>query len=108
MPTEVETLDDATLARTIEEPECLVVLDFWAPWCGPCRAAAPIFAEVSRDYSGQARFVSVNVDEQPAVAQRFGVRAIPTIVVVRGGRTLASAIGAQPASRLREMIDASL
>lgn len=108
MHAEVETLDDATLAQTIEEPGQLVVLDFWAPWCGPCRAVAPIFAEVARDYAGRARFVSVNVDEQPTFAQRFGVRAIPTVVLVRDGNALASAVGAQPASRLREIIDARL
>jgi thioredoxin 2 len=70
-----------------------VIADFWAPWCGPCRAMSPIFERAARELEPQARFVKVNVDEEPELAARFGVRGIPALFVVRRGKVVAQQAG---------------
>ena len=74
--------------------ELPVVVDFWAPWCGPCRAMAPIFEQAASEFAGKARFVKVNVDEQQALAARHAVRAIPTLVLFRDGAEIKRVSGA--------------
>ncbi len=83
-----EAFDAATAAG-------LSVVDFWAPWCGPCRAMAPVFDAVAGEYADRASFFKVNVDEQPALAARFGVQSIPTLVLLRGGQPVDSLLGLQ-------------
>ena len=77
-----------------------VVVDFWAPWCGPCRAMAPMFEQAASTLAGKARFVKVNVDEQQALASRYGIRAIPTLVLFRGGEEVRRHSGAMDAGAL--------
>jgi thioredoxin 2 len=73
-----------------------VVVDLWAPWCGPCRFVSPILEELARDFAGRLKVVKVNVDENPALAQHFDARNIPTLVVLKGGRVVDRIVGAMP------------
>lgn len=77
-----------------------VLVDLWAPWCGPCRIVGPIVEELSRDYAGRLKVIKVNVDDNPATAQRFQAYSIPTLVVLKDGRTVDRVVGALPKSQL--------
>jgi thioredoxin 2 len=77
-----------------------VVVDLWAPWCGPCRVVGPILEDLSREYAGRLKVVKVNVDDNPATAQRFEAYSIPTMVVLKDGRVVDRIVGAMPKSQL--------
>jgi thioredoxin 2 len=77
-----------------------VIVDLWAPWCGPCRFVSPILEEISRDYRGRVKVVKVNVDDNPALARRFEAYSIPTMVVLRGGEPVDRIVGAMPKPQL--------
>lgn len=77
-----------------------VVVDLWAPWCGPCRFVSPILAELSREYAGRLKVVKVNVDDNPVTQQRYQAFSIPTLVVLKGGRQVDRIVGAMPKSQL--------
>jgi thioredoxin 2 len=81
-----------------------VLVDFWAPWCGPCRAVSPLVEQLGREHAGQLKVVKLNVDEAPAISQRFGVQGIPLLVLLRDGVEAGRLIGAVP----REQLDAFL
>jgi thioredoxin 1 len=77
-----------------------VLIDLWAAWCGPCRMVSPVVDEIARDYSGRLKVAKVDVDAEPALAQRFGVQSIPMLVVVKNGDIVAQAVGARPKAQL--------
>ncbi|MFN8187573.1 MAG: thioredoxin [Gaiellales bacterium] len=79
-----------------------VIVDFWAEWCGPCRAVAPVLDKIAEERTGEVRVVKVNIDEEPELAQRYGIMSIPTIVLFKGGEPAAAAVGAQPKSMLEK------
>ena len=81
-----------------------IVVDFWAPWCGPCRAMAPEFEKVARRLAGAALVVKVNTDAEPALGERFGIRSIPTIAVFRDGREVTRVSGARPAADIERLV----
>ncbi len=85
-----------------------VVVDLWAPWCGPCRMVSPALAQVAADLAGRVKLVKVNVDESPRVQQRFAVQAIPTLMVLRNGQVAARRSGAAPASDLRAWVESAI
>jgi thioredoxin 2 len=103
----VPELDEASFDAFAARTDVPVVVDFWAPWCGPCRSMAPEFATAARRMAGSARFVKVNSDLAPAVAARFGVRSIPTLVLLRAGEEVARASGARRASDIERFVAAS-
>jgi thioredoxin 1 len=80
-----------------------VLVDFWAPWCAPCRALAPSLEEVATELSGRVKVAKLNVDESPEIAQRYGISSIPTLLVFHGGRVAAQHVGALPKDRLSQL-----
>ncbi len=104
-PVELRT---ATFDQHITRNEVPVVVDFWAPWCGPCQAMAPHFAEAAQRIEPRARFAKVNSDDEPSLSARFGIRGIPTLIVFRRGREIARQSGAMEAARLVQWIEAAI
>jgi thioredoxin 2 len=100
--------DDASFAEVAERASVPVLVDFWAPWCGPCRMVSPALTQLAGERPGKIKLVKVNVDASPRLQQRFGIQSIPTLMVVRGGRVIARQAGAAPASALRTWLDSSL
>ena len=97
-------LTGATFDRHLERTDAPVVVDFWAPWCGPCRAMAPIFERAAKELEPRARFAKVNVDEEPAISARYGIRGIPTLIVFDHGKVVKQHAGLVDLEFLRGLI----
>jgi len=93
-------LDDARLPAVLSNTELPVVIDFWAPWCGPCRAMAPQFEQAAHELRGRALLIKVNSDDNPEASARYGIRSIPTLIKLQGAREVARSSGAQPAASI--------
>ena len=102
----VELLNNDNFDATVGEGVSLV--DFWAPWCGPCRMIAPIIEELAEDFDGKANICKVNTDEEQDIAVKFGIRSIPTIMFFKDGEMVDQVVGAQSKAALAEKIDALL
>jgi thioredoxin 2 len=100
--------DDTTFGEVAEAAKIPVVVDLWAPWCGPCRMISPALEQLASDLAGKVKLVKVNVDTSPQISQRFGVQAIPTLLVLRHGQVAARQTGAVPLATLRTWIDNAL
>jgi len=96
--------------RNFEEQtqEGVVLIDFWAPWCGPCRMIAPVIDELAEEYEGKAKICKVNTDEENDLTVKFGVRSIPTLVILKNGREVDRFVGAMGKSQIAERIEAQL
>lgn len=92
--------------QALEKDPKPTFVDFWATWCGPCRAMEPAFEKLAENYSGQYNFAKVNVDEEPELAGRFGIRSIPTLILVKEGKVAEQLIGARPYGELAKVLDA--
>jgi thioredoxin 1 len=101
----VSEVSDGAFERDVLGSELPVVLDFWAEWCPPCRALAPTFEELAKQYEGRVRFLKLNVDENAQVPQRFGIKGIPTLVFFDGGREVERIVGASSKEALARIVD---
>jgi thioredoxin 2 len=99
---------DDTFAEVAEAPSLPVIVDLWAPWCGPCRMVSPALENLAREYAGRVKLVKVNVDLSPQLSRRFRVQGIPALVVLNGGQVVAEQVGAAPERALRAWLDQAL
>lgn len=105
---EVVHATDASFESEVLQSGLLVVLDFWAPWCGPCKMIAPILDDIATELDGKVKVVKINVDENQQVAAKFGVRSIPTLVIFNEGKVVATQVGALPKNQLIALIEKSV
>ncbi len=101
-------LTEATFDEALATTNALLLVDFWAPWCGPCRVIAPVLEALEREAAGRVTVAKVNVDEQPALAARHGVQSIPTILFVKDGRVVDQVVGAVPRATLDAKVQKAL
>jgi len=99
---------DASFDSDVIKANEVVVVDFWAEWCGPCRMIAPALEEIAKEMKGKVKIAKLNVDENPGVAGKYGIRSIPTLMIFKGGQNVATKIGAGPKTELSRWIAAAV
>ncbi len=103
----VTELTDADFEEQVINAGELVLVDFWAPWCGPCRQIAPMIDELASENEGSAKVVKVNIDESAEIAQKYGIMSMPTLIIFKGGEIAEKFVGAKPKAALQEALDAA-
>ena len=101
-------VSDASFATDVINSKTPVVVDFWAEWCGPCKMIAPALEELSAELNGKVTIAKINIDENPHVPTKYGVRGIPTMMIFQGGQVAATKVGALPKSKIKEWIESSI
>lgn len=104
----VQVLEDATFEQEVLKADVPVLVDFWAPWCAPCKLIEPVVAQLATEYAGQAKFAKLNIDEQQAIAHKYNVMSIPTLLLFKGGRPVDQVVGAVPKTTIEKMVKRAL
>ena len=102
---EATQVTDASFDTEVLESDVPVLVDFWAPWCGPCRMVAPVVEEISKEYEGRVKVVKLDTDKNPSVANKYGIRSIPTLMIFKGGQKVDMVVGAVPKTTLANTLD---
>jgi thioredoxin 1 len=108
MSEKIANLTTDTFKSTVQSSATPVLVDFWAPWCGPCKAIAPILEELATELDGKLKIAKVNIDDHDAVAAEYGVRAIPTMILFKGGQVAETLVGMMPKAALKAKIASHL
>ncbi len=101
-------VDDTSFKDVVLDSDVPVLVDFWAPWCAPCRAVAPVVEELAGEYEGRIRFGKVNVDDNPKVATEYGIRSIPTLLLFRDGKPMKQVVGFTGKGDLKKHLDSAI
>jgi thioredoxin 1 len=101
-------VSDQSFEQEVLKSTTPVLIDFWAPWCGPCKAIAPLVEQLAGEYAGRLKVVKMNVDDNPQTPSRYGVRGIPNLLVIKGGQVADQIVGAVPKAHLVKAIDTAL
>jgi thioredoxin 1 len=101
----INEFTDANFKAEVLDSTIPVLIDFWAPWCGPCRMVAPVVEQIATEYAGKAKVGKVNVDDNPTIATNYGIRSIPTLIVIKAGKVIGQVIGAVGKGELMKLLD---
>ena len=101
-------IEDANFAEVVLQAKTPVLVDFWAPWCGPCRMVAPVVDELAKEYDGRVSFGKVNVDDSPKIASQYGIMSIPTLILFKDGKPVSNIVGFRPKDELKQNLEAAL
>lgn len=104
----IKHVSDSNFEGEVLKSPTPVLIDFWAPWCGPCKNIAPVLDELADEYVGKLKIVKINVDENPETPARYGVRGIPNLLIIKGGQVKEQIIGAVPKARLVQAVDGAI
>jgi thioredoxin len=104
----IANVTDASFENDVLKSKEPVLIDFWAPWCGPCRAIAPVVEQLAKEYEGKVRMVKVNIDDNPRVPTQYDVRSIPTLLLFKDGKVLGQIVGAVPKPKIEELVKKAL
>ena len=100
-----QPVTDSSFKQEVLESQLPVLVDFWAPWCGPCRMVAPVVEEIFQQYEGKVKVVKLNTDENPNTASQYGIRSIPTLMIFKGGQRVDMVVGAVPKTTLANTLE---
>ena len=101
-------INDGKFDEMVLKAKIPVLVDFWAPWCGPCRMVAPIVDELANEYEGKVSFMKLNVDDNPKIASKYGVMSIPALIIFKNGQPVSNIVGFRPKPELKKNIDTAL
>lgn len=104
----VVELNDQNFEAEVASFQGTVLVDFWAPWCGPCRMVSPVVEEIAKEYKGKAKVGKLNTDDAPDIASRFGIRSIPTLLFFKNGAVVQQLVGAYPKGKISEKLESAL